>query len=204
MSTPLVVAFLGDRDSSAQLSQLVQSSPATVVAVALDLGDGQSLAELKAAALAAGAARCHALDVRDAFVRAAMLPASRKRTAGERSEAFAGLSAAFVAHTVRGIAEIENGRYEAAERVGGRTRIVRPPLTGPVTMALTVEGGEPVALNHIAMTPSELVDSLETIAGMPAIDVLHQVFRELDGADAGQVVLRAHDGACTVQSAVTV
>ena len=71
MSTPLVVAFLGDRDSSALLSRLVQSSAATVVAVALDLGDGQTLAELKATALAAGAARCHALDVRDEFVRAA-------------------------------------------------------------------------------------------------------------------------------------
>ena len=204
MSTPLVVAFLGDLDSSAQLARLVQSSPASVVAVALDLGDGQALAGMKAAALAAGAVRCHALDVRDEFVRAAVLPASRRHTTGERSEAFAGLRVAFVAHVVQGIAGIEKGRYEATERTAGWTRVVRPALAGPATMVLTVEGGEPVALNDIAMTLSELVDCLETIAGMPAIEVLHPVFQELDGALDGQVILRAHDGVCTVQSAATV
>lgn len=202
MSTPVVVAFLGD--ASAQLSQLVQSSRTPVVAVALDLGEGPSLAELKAAALTAGAARCHALDVRDEFVRAVVFPAAQRRTAAERSDAFESLAAAFVAQTVSGIAEIEKGRVEAVAKSVVGTRVLRPALSGPATLALAVEGGEPVALNDIVMTPRELVDSLETIAGTPATEILHQVFRELDGAEAGHVILTVHDGASTVQSAATV
>jgi argininosuccinate synthase len=202
MSTPVVVAVLGD--SSARLSQLVQSSRAAVVAVALDLGEGPSLAELKAAALAAGAVRCHALDVRDEFVRAVLFPAAQRRTVAERRDALESLGAAFVAQTVHDIAAIEKGRVESMPTSIAGTRVAKPALPGPATLALTVEGGEPVALNDITMTPRELVDSLETIAGTPAIEIVHQVLRELDGAEAGHVILKVHAGVCTIHSAATV
>jgi hypothetical protein len=54
------------------------------------------------------------------------------------------------------------------------------------------------------MTPSELVESLETICGVPAVEVLRVVFSELGGARDGLVALHAEDGACTPQSTVAV
>ena len=67
-------------------------------------------------------------------------------------------------HTV---ADLEQGMAVDLERGGGWRRAVRRATTaGTATLALKIAGGEPVALNDIPMTLSELVESVETIAGL--------------------------------------
>ena len=205
MATHLLTASFGDEGSNAQISRLASTPATTVIAVALDVGGGPSLTEIKARALAAGAARCHALDVRDDFVRAVVLPASQIGDATERDSTFDVLAAAFVANIVRTVADLEQGMAVDLERPGGWRRAVRPAATsGTATIALKIAGGEPVALNGIPMTLSELVESVETIAGLPAVDILGVTYKKLAGNSDGDIVLSAENRVCTVASETAV
>jgi argininosuccinate synthase len=56
---------------------LKQKYGAEVIALALDLGQGRELNQIRERAIAAGAARCHVLDVREEFARDYILPALR-------------------------------------------------------------------------------------------------------------------------------
>jgi argininosuccinate synthase len=199
MATHLLTASFGDEASNTQISRLARTPDTTVIAVALDIGGGPSLSAISASALAAGAARCHALDVRDDFVRAVLLPSARC-TDVERGAIYVTLAAAFVANIVRTVADLEQGMAVDLERGGGWRRSVRRATTaGTVTLALKISGGEPVALNDIPMTLSQLVESVETIAGLSAGDILNVAYSELGGNGNGVIVLHVDgEGACTV------
>ena len=199
MATHLLTASFGDEASNAQISRLARTPDTMVIAVALDIGGGPSLSAISASGLAAGAARCHALDVRDDFVRAVLLP-SAKCADVERDAIYDTLAAAFVANIVHTVAALEQGMAVDLERGGGWRRAVRRATTaGTATLALKIAGGEPVALNDIPMTLSELVESVETIAGLPAINVLSVAYTQLGDKGDGVILLIVDaDGACTI------
>ncbi len=70
----MVLACPGRLDPGA-LAAARRAGAAEVVTVTLDLGQGRQLETIRDAALAAGAARAHVLDVRDRFARDFVLPA---------------------------------------------------------------------------------------------------------------------------------
>ena len=199
MADRIVVGYFGDRRS---LSSTVQSAGTCgVVAVAFDLGGHTSLTALRDDALAMGALRCHALDVRDAFAREVILPALRNGAVDARAEINA-LAGPFVRRTLESIRELEAATAVDAghlvlpwttspSRAGGR---------GPATIALQVIDGLPVALNDIPMTLPEILESLETISGQPAVDVLRLAYEDLATAQDGRVELGLVDGRVDVLS----
>lgn len=205
MATHLLTASFGDEASNQQISRLAGTPDTTLIAVAIDIGGGPSLSEIRASALAAGAARCHALDVRDDFVRAVVLPSAKSGDVVSRNASYDTRAAAFVANIVRTVADLEQGIAVDLERGSAWRRTVRPAETnGTATLALTIAGGEPVALNDIPMMLSELIESIETIAGLPAADILEAVYNALRGASDGVIVLHVDGRACTVASEAAV
>jgi argininosuccinate synthase len=202
MSTPLV-AYFGDHDSPSQLARLAAAHDAAVVAVVLDIGQDPPLGGLKEEALSAGAVRCHALDVRDDFVRSVILTAARIGDDEARTAAVPRLAAAYVFDVLRRIAALERGQVAPLDSAIHLRRRLRPVAGARVSLSLRFENGEPVALNGVALTPGELVDSLETISGIAALDVLHLAYRELAGASHGVVDLAVVDGICSRHAAAT-
>src|SRR5262245_3360731 len=77
MPTTFVVAYFGDAVSNEAIAHLSAHADVSVVAVVFDFGQRASLSALRASALAAGAVRCHALDVRDAYARDVVFRAAR-------------------------------------------------------------------------------------------------------------------------------
>jgi argininosuccinate synthase len=71
----IVLAYSGGLDTSVAIPWLKDKYGAEVVAVTLDLGQGRELNQIRERAMAAGAARCHVLDVREEFARDYILPA---------------------------------------------------------------------------------------------------------------------------------
>ena len=202
MTNRLVVAYFGDHDSMIELAALVDTPETMVIAVALDVGQGALLGELRDSALASGAARCHALDVREDFVREVLIPSARSGFATEPEARLGALASAFVTRTLREVAKIEHAT--AVPVASGRTwrRPVRPRTTGPACLDLRFEDGEPVALNEIPMAAGELAESLEIISGVSAVDVLQLAYRELGDLREGCVMLRTGDGLRAVASEV--
>jgi argininosuccinate synthase len=70
----IVLAYSGGLDTSVAIPWLQEQHGAEVIAVTLDLGQGRELEQIRERAIAAGAARCHVLDVRDEFARDFILP----------------------------------------------------------------------------------------------------------------------------------
>jgi argininosuccinate synthase len=200
MTNRFVLAYFGDRQSAASIAALADQGE--VVAVALDLGDGIPLNELRDGALVAGAGRCHALDVREEFLRDAILPTLRAHTVAEAGMAVSARAATFVTAKLQAIADIEEAVLIAPER-----RVFPMPASSrratagvPAYLDLRFAQGVPVAVNEIPMTLTELTECINTIAGVPASELLHLAYRQLDGAADGQVVLRVEDGQCAVAS----
>jgi argininosuccinate synthase len=71
----IVLAYSGGLDTSVAIAWLAERYDAEIVAVTLDLGQGQVLADIRERALAVGATRAHVLDVREEFARDYILPA---------------------------------------------------------------------------------------------------------------------------------
>jgi argininosuccinate synthase len=71
----IVLGYSGGLDTSVAISWLAEKYQAEVVAVAIDLGQGSELADVRERALALGAVRCHVIDAREEFVREFVLPA---------------------------------------------------------------------------------------------------------------------------------
>jgi argininosuccinate synthase len=71
----IVLAYSGGLDTSVAIPWMAERYDAEIVAVTLDLGQGQDLEEVRDQALATGAARAHVLDVREEFARDYVLPA---------------------------------------------------------------------------------------------------------------------------------
>src|SRR5438067_12658476 len=71
----IVLAYSGGLDTSVAIPWLKEKYNAEIIAVTLDLGQGRELTQIRERAMAAGAVRCHVLDVREEFAREYILPA---------------------------------------------------------------------------------------------------------------------------------
>jgi argininosuccinate synthase len=77
MTGRIVLDYAGGSDVCRVVRLLTETYRADVVTLTLDLGQGRDLEEVRDRALAAGAARAHVLDVREAFAREFVLPVLR-------------------------------------------------------------------------------------------------------------------------------
>jgi argininosuccinate synthase len=193
MTKRSVFAFLGDTESIAALAQL-RTTSTEVVAVALDLGGGPSLGELHVAALQAGATRCHALDVREEFLRSVVLPALRTGRCAGDSLVQADLMVRFVNEQLGTIAEIEGASIVERRGPVSIQRRVPAPVAGPAFLALEFSRSVPVAVNDVVMTLTELMESVETISGLPPTDLIRQAYRELPPSGDGEIAMRIENG----------
>ncbi|MBA3887781.1 MAG: argininosuccinate synthase [Acidobacteria bacterium] len=71
----IVLGYSGSLDTSVAIGWLAERFEAEVVALALDLGQGRELTDVRERALALGAVRCHVIDVREEFANDFILPA---------------------------------------------------------------------------------------------------------------------------------
>jgi len=75
MSRRIVLAYSGGLSSTVAIPWLEEHHRAEVIAVTMDLGQDEQLAEVRDRALASGARRAHVLDLRDEFARRFVVPA---------------------------------------------------------------------------------------------------------------------------------
>lgn len=168
----VVVACFGDQASIDQIQELAVASD--VIAVALDFGGAVTLGAMRDVALTAGAARCHAIDVREEFARDLLLPAIRSRAYADPTAAFTALAPAFASRTLEGIAALEHATVVPPARVVVSARPLSPPSADALHLDIQFEDGVPVSINGVPMTLTELMESLETITGEPALCVLER------------------------------
>lgn len=71
----IVLAYSGGLDTSVAIPWLAEKYGAEIIAVTLDLGQGQELSDVRERALAVGALRAHVVDAREEFARDYILPA---------------------------------------------------------------------------------------------------------------------------------
>lgn len=71
----IVLAYSGGLNTSLAVPWLREHYGAEVVALAMDLGQGRELDDIRERALAVGCARAHVLDLREEFARSCVLPA---------------------------------------------------------------------------------------------------------------------------------
>jgi argininosuccinate synthase len=210
MKARTVLAYSGSATSTDSLRALAEKARGEVVALTLDLGQGGEIEPVRAAALAAGAARAHVLDARDEFARAYAVPALAGTIPhGGWSALIRSLARPLIAAKLREIAAIEG----ATIATGGATHDVDATLLGrvvshgvyvltkspsaaphvPAIVEIAFEGDVPSAINDVPMPLTELLESLTTIAGQhgvgriddveaPAAVVLHAALRtRVDG-----------------------
>ncbi|HLG60124.1 MAG TPA: argininosuccinate synthase domain-containing protein [Vicinamibacterales bacterium] len=114
MNRCVVLAYAGGIHASAAITWLIDMHGVEVVAVILDVGQGQDLGELHARALAGGVSRAHVIDARDEFARDVLLPSLHAGSEGEGSyPAIATLPRSIVARKLVEIARIEGARTVA-------------------------------------------------------------------------------------------
>jgi argininosuccinate synthase len=171
--TKVVMACFGDQESRAAIGQWARH--ADVIAVAFDFGGAVTLNDMRDLAIMAGAARCHALDVREEFAREILVPASRSGLFTDAAAAIPGLAAPFVAGKLQEIALAEQAVCVLPEHVDVVRRPVVRPAIDPLHLDIRFEDGVPVSINGVDMTLTELLESLETITGEPALVVLQRV-----------------------------
>lgn len=169
----VVVACFGEQESTAAIQQW--AGRAEVIAVAFDFGGAVSLSDMHDLALAAGAVRCHALDVREEFAREILVPASRSDLFVDPVSVLDGLAAPFVAGKLQEIAAAEQASCVLPDHVHVPRRPVARPAVDPLYFDVRFEDGLPVAINGVDMTLTELFESIETITGEPALAVLQRV-----------------------------
>jgi argininosuccinate synthase len=193
MTRRSVFAFLGDTESIDAIARL-RTTSTEIVAVAVDLGGGLSLGELHSAALQAGATRCHALDVREEFLRSIVLPALRTGWFAGDPLVESDLVVRFVNDQLRTIAEIEGASIVERRGPVSIQRRMPAPVAGPVLLELAFSRGVPVAVNDVVMTLTELMESIQTISGLPPFVLIRQAYSELPRSGDGEIAMRIDNG----------
>jgi argininosuccinate synthase len=207
LSTRLVVACFGDSGSLTAIATARQRVGTEVIAVAFDLGAGDSLGGMKEAALAAGATRCHALDVREEFAREVIILSARDAGAAgvDQNATLATLAAAFVDRTLQSVASLEGGRAIRPTSIPLHRAVdARPLALGPALLGIRFEKGIPVAINGIRMTLTELFESVETISGRSALEILSLAYREMATIEGDEVTFDVKGACCTIATAASV
>ena len=214
MTERIVLAYSGSAAAADTLARLAGQG-AEAVTVTLDVGQARDTAEVRDLALSHGAVRAHVLDVREEFARDHALPALK----GAALPDVTSLAAPLVAAKLAELAQIEGARIqhvtEEPAATGASANLLCRPVVdvsrAPDTAAqieLVFERGVPAAINGVAMSLTELIESLSLIAGRhgvgrlghvdaPAAVVLHAAFQALGGRD-GLVRLSLLKGQHTV------
>jgi argininosuccinate synthase len=119
MNTRVVLAYSGGLKASVAIPWLVETYRAQVVAVVLDLGQGEDLADLRHRAIALGAWRCHVVDAREEFARDFVVPSVKADALLEgRYPTSTALGRAAIAKTLATIARIEDTKTVAHAGTG--------------------------------------------------------------------------------------
>jgi len=203
MTRRIVVPVSGTPRSLAAIPALAEQHGSEVVAVILDLGQGQELEDVRAKALTAGAVRAHVLDVREEFARDYVLPTLRRSARRAEPPLNADLSAPLIAAKVNEIAAIEDAvpvsaDEEATSTLWGRTGSylwTRDESAAPETAAhleIAFEDGTPSAINGVAMRPTELIEIVNIIAGHHGVGRI-QMQNSIGEAPAAVVLHEAYD-----------
>jgi argininosuccinate synthase len=79
----IVLAYSGGLDTSVAIRWLAEKHQAEIIALTLDLGQGQELTDVRERAHAVGAVRAHVIDAREEFARDYVLPALQARAVYE-------------------------------------------------------------------------------------------------------------------------
>jgi argininosuccinate synthase len=115
----IVLAYSGGLDTSVAIPWLAEKYEAEIIAVTMDLGQGQDLEEVRDRALAAGAARAHVLDLREEFARDYILPALQADAIYEdRYPMAASLGPPLIAQKLVQIADLEQATVVAHGSTG--------------------------------------------------------------------------------------
>ncbi len=201
----MILAYCGDDESLAAIAAATRDSE--VIAVAIDLGQGVFLGELKDRALAAGAVRCHALDLQESFLRDTVLPALAHAVAfGCDDHMLAALARPIVDAAVAEIAPVE--KAVAVPTVLQRLPSRAVPRAYATDRAAHIEirfdKQTPVAVNGVAMSVIEVVESLETIARTSAFTVLTLAYAALASATEPVVTVCVSDGELSIMTPAAV
>ncbi len=137
--TRIVLAYSGGLDTSVAIPWLKEKHGAEVIAVTLDLGQGGELNQIRERAMAAGASRCHVLDVREEFARDYILPALQADALYEERYPLAtALGRPLIAKKLVEIAQMENasaiahgctGKGNDQVRIDVSARAIDPRMT---------------------------------------------------------------------------
>ncbi len=137
--TRIVLAYSGGLDTSVAIPWLREKHGAEVIAVTLDLGQGGELNQIRERAMAAGASRCHVLDVREEFARDYILPALQADALYEERYPLAtALGRPLIAKKLVEIAQMENasaiahgctGKGNDQVRIDVSARAIDPRMT---------------------------------------------------------------------------
>jgi argininosuccinate synthase len=189
---------------SASDLNVIQKMAATheVVAVVFDFGETLGMRERHDQARAAGASRCHVLDVRDEYVRECILPAMSDGLVSGRARAF-------IARKLMDIAALEGPCriIEPAAPAARARRSNHHAVDCSAVVSIAFEDRVPVSINDIPMTLSEVVDCLTTLGDVhgieqePAIDILQAANRQLDDRANGVARLELGSGNIRIASA---
>ncbi len=205
MSRRILVPFSGSPASVAAIPVMARQHDADVVALVLDLGQGQELEHLRDLALGAGARRVHVLDVREEFARDYAVPSLHASlTAPDSDPLGVRLAAGLVAKKMAQIADIEDATVVLdqagdSSTLWGRTGAAvwtRPAPEAPDSGAevdIAFDRGVPSAINGVPMIPTELIEILNIIAGHHGVGRIDQP--DARGEAPAAVVLRAAYGA---------
>ena len=213
MSTRIVFACSGSADNLAAIPGLASAFDAEIVALTLDVGQAVELESVRQAALAAGAVRAHVLDARDEFARHCFAASredqapsarpllARKLVEVARIEGATTIAHAGDEHDQAGIEAVAHALDRSIRVVAVRagqaddsgsvhtTLWERAPggaeLNEPARLEIAFEGGLPVSVNGVPMTLTELIESVATIAAVPAA-VIFQAAHEALGAGASR------------------
>jgi argininosuccinate synthase len=116
----IVLAYSGGLDTSVAVPWLAEKYHTEVICATLDLGQGKELESVRERALAAGAIRCHVLDVREEFADRYILPALQAGAIYEGSYPLAtALGRPLIARKLVEIARIE-GAHSIAHGCTGK------------------------------------------------------------------------------------
>jgi argininosuccinate synthase len=135
----IVLAYSGGLDTLVAIPWLKEHRHAEIVAVTMDLGQGQALEAVRDKALAIGAVRAHVLDLREEFTRDFVLPALQADALyDDRSPMTAALARPLIARKLVEIARIEQAQAIAHGGGGSGRRIAFDVLIKAINPRLKV------------------------------------------------------------------
>jgi argininosuccinate synthase len=192
----IIVAYSGGANSTSALRSLAADRRTEVITLHLNLGIDEPTQQIFDQALAAGAARCHVLDVGEEFVRDYVLPALDGDAFDPDRDDLMTLAIPLIARKLVDVARMERSDLVAASPATSLSEAIRqidrsikvvdvpagsrgdvPPARAganrihrPARLAIDFDNRIPVALNGIPMSLVELLDCLSVIGRAHGIE----------------------------------